>query len=86
VRPLWAPPVDATVDQDHAGHGGADARMLAAIFDSDTRQAADRATVNDGAMALATGLAANESFETGFPVRIGDILAGDDGARSTVDG
>lgn len=74
VRPLWAPPVDIPVEQDHAGHGGADARMLAALFDDDPTQAADRATARDGALALVTGLAANQSFATGLPVQVSNVL------------
>jgi predicted dehydrogenase len=74
LRPLWAPPVDHTVDHDHAGHGGADARLLAALFDGDPAMAGDRAGVRDGALALVTGLAANRSFATGVVVPTADVL------------
>jgi hypothetical protein len=74
VRPLWAPPIDIPVEQLHAGHGGADARMLAALFDDDPTQAADRATARDGALALVTGLSANQSFATGLPVKVSNVL------------
>jgi hypothetical protein len=33
-------------------------------------------TERDGALALAVGLAANRSFETGRPVRTDELLAG----------
>jgi predicted dehydrogenase len=74
LRPLWQPPVDRTVEHDHEGHGGADARLLATLFDGDPAQAADRASARDGALALVTGLAANRSFATGRPVATGDVL------------
>jgi hypothetical protein len=74
LRPLWAPPVDHTVEHDHAGHGGADARMLATLLDGDPSQASDRATARDGALALVTGLAANRSFATGQAVPTADVL------------
>lgn len=50
--------------------------MTARLFGADTApDPLDRtATARDGALALLTGLAANESFRTGVPVRIGDVL------------
>ncbi|GIH14056.1 Gfo/Idh/MocA family oxidoreductase [Rugosimonospora africana] len=74
LRPLWAPPVDMTVDHDHAGHGGADSRLLATLLDGDASQAADRASARDGALALVTGLAANRSFVTGEAVPTASVL------------
>ena len=74
LRPLWAPPVDHTVDHDHAGHGGADARMLATLFDGAPALAGDRAGAREGALALVTGLAANRSFATGAAVPVADVL------------
>ncbi|MFI6826637.1 Gfo/Idh/MocA family protein [Kribbella sp. NPDC050241] len=74
LRPLWSPPEDHTVDHDHAGHGGADARVLAALLDDDPTHAADVADARQAALALVTGLAANRSFETGQAVRTSDVL------------
>ncbi|MFG1625664.1 Gfo/Idh/MocA family oxidoreductase [Kribbella sp. NPDC049227] len=74
LRPLWSPPEDHTVDHNHAGHGGADARVLAALLDDDPTHAADVADARQAALALVTGLAANRSFETGQPVRTSDVL------------
>jgi Oxidoreductase family, C-terminal alpha/beta domain len=74
LRPLWKPPVDHTVDHDHAGHGGADARVLAALLDDDQADGADIADARQAALALVTGLAANRSFESGLPVRTADVL------------
>jgi hypothetical protein len=55
----------------HEGHGGADERMLAAMFDGVTSPV-ELANERDGAHALAIGLAANESFATGEPVTLPD--------------
>jgi predicted dehydrogenase len=75
LRPLWNPPELVPVPSfDHAGHGGADQRMLAALLDDDPAQVADRATARDGLLALLPGLAANESFRTGRPVDISSLL------------
>ena len=74
LRPLWSPPVDHTVAHDHAGHGGADARVLAALLDDDPTKDADVADARQAALALVTGLAANRSFTTGQPVRTADVL------------
>jgi len=74
LRPLWSPPVDHTVDHDHAGHGGADARVLAALLDHGPTDGADIADARQAALALVTGLAANRSFERGQPVRTADVL------------
>ncbi|MCZ4516554.1 gfo/Idh/MocA family oxidoreductase, partial [Streptomyces sp. ActVer] len=58
------------------GHGGGDVRMLADLFGS--RSGGDAlgraADAVDGAKSLVTGLAANESFVTGLPVRVRDLL------------
>ncbi|MGI3229309.1 Gfo/Idh/MocA family protein [Streptomyces sp. GTA36] len=58
------------------GHGGGDVRMLADLFGP--RSGGDAlgraADAVDGARSLVTGLAANESFETGLPVRVRDLL------------
>ncbi|MFD8378072.1 Gfo/Idh/MocA family protein [Streptomyces sp. NPDC059679] len=83
VHPLWEPPHEVAVtDYDHAGHGGGDARMLDALYGPvdpdaapDTGDAAGlRANEVDGALALAAGLAANQSFATGRPVDIADVV------------
>ena len=78
LRRLWEPPAEVPVASDHGGHGGADERMLTALYGTagtggepdpgdPERQRADQ---YDGARALAVGLAANESFRTGQPVPV----------------
>lgn len=74
LRPLWEPPIDRTVDHDHTGHGGADARVLAAVLDNDPTESASVADATQAAQALVTGLAANLSFTTGQPVETASIL------------
>jgi hypothetical protein len=84
LHPLWEQPKDIEIPDtyDHAGHGGGDKRMLSVLF-GPTREdggkvdegdaSKQKAGVGDGTMALAVGLAANESFRTGKFVRIEDL-------------
>ncbi|MET8946478.1 Gfo/Idh/MocA family oxidoreductase [Streptomyces sp. NPDC004542] len=77
LRRFWQPPTRIDVRSGEGGHGGGDVRMLADLFgdggpDDSLRRAAD---ATDGARSLAVGLAANESFTTGRPVRVREVLA-----------
>ncbi|MFJ4336351.1 MULTISPECIES: Gfo/Idh/MocA family oxidoreductase [unclassified Streptomyces] len=82
VRPLWQEPYDVPLPgYDHAGHGGGDERMLRALYgpaDPGLREGTEStvapATARDGALALVTGLAANESFTTGVPVATDSLV------------
>jgi predicted dehydrogenase len=82
VRPYWRPPYLVEVSgYSRAGHGGADARMTAALFDpapDDTDGGADplgrAATERDGAASLLVGLAGNASLASGAPVRATDLV------------
>ncbi|BCY12617.1 Gfo/Idh/MocA family protein [Actinoplanes sp. L3-i22] len=77
VRPFWAAPREITVDgYSRQGHGGADVRMLADLIRPDAPADPLGRTANavDGARALLTGLAANESLATGQAVRVQDLL------------
>ncbi|WP_405608543.1 Gfo/Idh/MocA family protein [Streptomyces sp. NBC_00076] len=84
LRPLWRPPVDVPLVTAHEAHGGGDPRMLDALFGPvGPGQPADAgarthptATERDGALALAVGLAANQCFESGLPVRVRDLVPG----------
>ncbi|MFC5638475.1 Gfo/Idh/MocA family protein [Streptomyces bullii] len=84
LRPLWEAPRDIPLTVAHEAHGGGDPRMLDALFGpagpacpADTGAATHpTATERDGALALAVGLAANRSFETGRPVWTGEVLPG----------
>ena len=82
VRRLWEPPADMFAAGGHGGHGGGDERMLTAQYgpadpadEPEPGDAARRsANQRDGALALIVGVAANECFLTGQPVRIADLV------------
>jgi predicted dehydrogenase len=81
VRRLWEPPAEVAVASGHGGHGGGDERMLTALYgptDPGEPEPGDAARQSanqrDGALALAVGVAANECFLTGRPVRIADLI------------
>ena len=75
IRPFWAPPYPVELlPQNREGHGGGDARMTSVLLGGQTDPLNRSATARDGALALLTGLAANESMRTGAPVRVADLL------------
>jgi predicted dehydrogenase len=77
VRPLWKEPYDVPVEYTHGGHGGADERLLQALFNPEQAPAEDLAklaTARDGAYALLVGAAANTSFGSGQAVTIADLV------------
>lgn len=77
LRPFWEPPTEIEVTgRSRHGHGGADARMLAAMLrpDPPADPLGRRATEREGAQALLVGLAANRSIATGQHVRVADLL------------
>jgi predicted dehydrogenase len=78
VHPFWRRPYDATpAGLVREGHGGADARMTGALFAGAAAlpdPLGRSATARDGALALLTGLAANESLATGRPVEVADLV------------
>jgi predicted dehydrogenase len=75
LRKLWAPPVEVELPAyERHGHGGADKRMTAVLFGADVDPLNRSATGRDGAFALLTGLAANQSLQTGEKVRVADLL------------
>jgi predicted dehydrogenase len=84
LRRLWEPPAGIPVAVGHHGHGGADERMLTALYGPPAAHehpepgeaAGQRADQHDGALALAVGVAANESFRTGRAVQIADLVPG----------
>jgi predicted dehydrogenase len=74
VHPFWQTPYAVPLDHSRAGHGGADARMLQDLFNPKEDPLRRKADHRDGALSLLTGFAANQSFVTGEPVRVGDVL------------
>ncbi|KAF8913614.1 NAD(P)-binding protein [Mucidula mucida] len=72
LQRLWEKPEILPVHVDHSAHGGGDTRMLSNLFGPKPGEVADTgdaskqsANERDGAMALAVGLLANESFKNG---------------------
>lgn len=76
LRPLWREPEEVPFETAAGAHGGGDLRMLKELFgplgdgtdDGATPAAGKGATARDGALALAVGIAGNESLVTGVPV------------------
>jgi hypothetical protein len=80
LHPLWQTAQDVPFESGVGGHGGGDEAMLDQIFGPrdgvERKTAVDRLSANqiDGALAMAVGLAANESFKTGKMVKIDELL------------
>lgn len=81
VQPLWGVREDVSFEVGEGGHGGGDEAMLDQIFgpkpgSEAKKTAVERLSANevDGALAMAVGLAANESFRTGKLVKIDELL------------
>jgi predicted dehydrogenase len=76
VRPLWGKPVQVELpDGSEGGHGGGDTRMLDDIFKGAQADPLGRAADHvAGAMSILTGIAANQSFATGLPVRVQELV------------
>lgn len=76
IRPLHAKPLEIEIPSGEGGHGGGDKRLLDDVFNptptSDPlHRAADHRA---GAMSILTGIAANQSFATGLPVKVADLV------------
>jgi len=81
LQKLWGTPESIPFEVGVGGHGGGDERMLDQIFGPrpghvEKDSAVTRLSANqiDGALAMAVGLAANESFKTGQAVNIDQML------------
>ncbi|WVQ96756.1 hypothetical protein IAU59_003863 [Kwoniella sp. CBS 9459] len=81
LQQLWKEKEDVPYVQASGGHGGGDEAMLAQIFGplpnvkpSETPITGLSANQIDGALAMAVGLAANESFKSGKQVQIKELL------------
>jgi hypothetical protein len=78
IVPMRGNPRDIVPATGTGGHGGGDAVMLADIFDPNApkdpllRSADERS----GAASILIGVAANRCFETGQPVKIGELVNG----------
>jgi len=76
VFPHWDKPYNVDVIEGKGGHGGGDLLLLEDLFGSRRRKdPLGRAAGHvDGARSILTGIAANQSFATGLPVRADDLL------------
>lgn len=76
VYPHWEKPYVAEFHEGKGGHGGGDVVMLEDLFGGKRKpDPLKRAAGHlDGARSILTGIAANESFATGLPVRVKDLL------------
>jgi hypothetical protein len=73
---LWGKPQTIEYEQGNlGGHGGGDARLLRDLFVGiQDNRLGHAAGLADGAMSILTGIAANESFKTGLPVKIAPLV------------
>jgi predicted dehydrogenase len=62
------------VKQGEGGHGGGDKIMLEEIFGRATPKPGYGANHRDGALSILTGIAANQSFNTGLPVNVNTLV------------
>lgn len=83
LHKLWQQPVNVPYQEAKGGHGGGDEAMLDEIFGRKEGEEERKCPVNglsadqkDGALAMAVGLAANESFKSGKQVFIKELLGG----------
>ncbi|GHB90166.1 Gfo/Idh/MocA family protein [Cerasicoccus arenae] len=79
VFPHWEKPYHVDFAVGEGGHGGGDLLLLADLFASkSTKDPLGRAAgFRDGATSILTGIAANQSFATGLPVKIADLVSFD---------
>ncbi len=75
VYPLLEKPYEVSVEATQGGHGGGDPVLLNDLFGIPAEDKFNRAASHiDGAMSILTGIAANQSFRTGLPVKIDELL------------
>ncbi|MFD9704046.1 Gfo/Idh/MocA family protein [Lentzea sp. NPDC059081] len=76
VQRLFGEREDVPLRFDREGHGGADRRMVDALYGPAGQEdpLGRRATHHDGVLSLLTGFAANRSIETGEAVRVAGLM------------
>jgi predicted dehydrogenase len=78
VQEQWRKPREVEVQKTVGSHGGGDSRMLEDLFGAEKHPdpCGCAAGYEDGAYSVLVGVAANESFATGRPVQINQLLGG----------
>ncbi len=77
VRPQWDKPYQVDLPKSQGGHGGGDSLLLEDLFSSKKKKKDPYGRASnyiDGAQSILTGIAANQCFATGLPVRIADLV------------
>ena len=76
VFPHWQKPYHIDRVQAEGGHGGGDILLLEELFGTEKKKDPFGRAANflDGAQSILTGIAANQSFATGQPVRTADLV------------
>ncbi|KAL2417631.1 hypothetical protein ABEF95_002599 [Exophiala dermatitidis] len=76
LRPMFGKPMEVEIPSGVGGHGGGDPQLLNDIFGTPKPDAFNRAASHiDGALSILTGIAANQSMETGQSVRVDDLIS-----------
>jgi len=75
VHPLFGRPYDVAVPHATGGHGGGDPKLINQIFarQPETDRWQRSARHGQGAASILIGVGANQSFDTGQPVRVGEL-------------
>lgn len=76
LMPHFKKPQVVKLPKGDGGHGGGDPRMLEEIFGHHAKADPLKRAANhiDGARSILTGIAANQAFLTGQPVKVDDLL------------
>ncbi len=85
LMPLFKKPKVIKVPHGKGGHGGGDPLMLEDIFGNPKKSDPLNRAANhlDGVRSILTGIAANQSFDSGLPVRVNDLLCLEDWMSNT---
>lgn len=76
VFPMFDAPYEVDIEEGVGGHGGGDPILLSELFSG--RNESDpyerKATHEDGALSILTGIAANQSIAKGVPIDVGSLV------------